>query len=208
MRFVHLVRYLSLVCIFVATPAFAAKKKADAPLGTNPHVVFETTKGRIVIKLFADKAPISARNMVDYAQSGFYNGTIFHRVIPDFMMQGGGFDKALTQKTANAPIKNEADNGLTNKRGTVAMARTSVVDSATSQFFINFKDNQALDHTAQSFGYAVIGEVVDGMDVVESIRNTPTRCPSWTGEPCQDKLPPGLMDVPKEPIVITKAYKK
>lgn len=185
----------------------AGKKRAESAAG-NPQVVFETSRGKIVVRLFADKAPISTRNMLDYVQSKFYDGLIFHRVIPDFMMQGGGFDKALAQKTTKAPIKNEADNGLTNRRGTVAMARTNVVDSATSQFFINFKDNAALDHTPQSFGYAVIGEVVDGMDVVETIRNTPTRCPSWTGEPCQDTLPPGLRDVPKEPIVILKAYKK
>lgn len=208
MSFSRLGCLVALLGLVWTMPAAAATKKKSETQSSNPHVVFETTKGKIVVRLFADKAPISTRNMLDYVHAHFYDGLIFHRVIADFMMQGGGFDKNLAQKPTRAPIKNEADNGLTHKRGTLAMARTNVVDSATSQFFINFKDNAALDHTPQSFGYAVIGEVVDGMDVVEAIRNVPTRCPSATGEACKDNLPPGMRDVPKEPVVILKAYKK
>lgn len=184
------------------------KKDAAAPLG-NTDVVFETTKGKIVIRLFGDKAPISSRNILDYVNAGFYDGTIFHRVIPDFMVQGGGFTKDLEPKKSDrAPIKNEAANGLINKRGTVAMARTNIIDSATSQFFINVKDNTQLDHSSRDFGYAVFGEVVAGMDVVDAIREVPTRCPSWTGQPCTEKLPPGMRDIPVDAVVITKAYKK
>lgn len=205
--------FLVVAILCAADHAHAAKvvHKKKNPLieAKHPKVVLETTKGAIVLRLFADKAPVSVRNFLAYVDSGFYNGLIFHRVIPDFMMQGGGFDQNLIQKqTTQAAIKNEADNGLTNRRGTVAMARTNVVDSATSQFFINFKDNPALDHTPQSFGYAVFGEVVEGMDVVEAVRSVGLRCPSWTGEPCLENLPGGLRDVPKEAIVITKAYKK
>ena len=107
-----------------------------------------------------------------------------------------------------APIQNEATNGLSNKRGTLAMARTNKVDSATAQFFINVKDNKQLDHTDQSFGYAVFGEVISGMDVVDAIRMVPTRCPSWTGQLCTEKIPNNLLDVPKDPVVIIKVTKK
>jgi peptidyl-prolyl cis-trans isomerase A (cyclophilin A) len=202
---------LSLVVGFITlgacTRGDAGQKAAAGPVGS-PTVVFETTKGKIVVKLFGDKAPISTRNLLEYIESGYYNGTIFHRVIPDFMIQGGGFTDKLDQKPTKDPIKNEADNGLSNKRGTLAMARTNVVDSATAQFFINVKDNRQLDHARDNFGYAVIGEVVEGMDVVDAIRNVPTRCPSWTGEACLDKLPTGMRDVPVDPVIITKAYKK
>lgn len=206
-----LLTLVAMMCM--AGPGYAAKvvHKKNNPLieARHPKVALQTSKGTIVLRLFADKAPVSVRNFLTYVESGFYDGLIFHRVIPDFMMQGGGFDQNLVQKqTTQAAIKNEADNGLTNRRGTVAMARTSVVDSATSQFFINFKDNPALDHTPQSFGYAVFGEVIEGMDVVEAVRGVGTRCPSWTGEPCLESLPGGLRDVPKDPIVIIKAYKK
>jgi len=192
--------------LVACTQSDAGQKKAGS-VG-NPEIVLETSKGNITIKLNGEKAPVSTRNFLSYVESGFYNGTIFHRVIPDFMIQGGGFSKELEHKATEAPIKNEADNGLLNKRGTGALARTNEVDSATAQFFINGRDNRALDHTNTNFGYAVIGEVTEGMDVVDAIRNAPTRCPSWTGQPCLEKLPPGMRDVPVEPIVITKAYKK
>lgn len=182
-------------------PAAAAKAAAS---GTK--IIFETNKGKFVVRLFEDKAPISAKNMLDYVQSGYYNGTIFHRVIPDFMIQGGGFGKDMVPKPTKEAIKNEADNGLSNIRGTVAMARTDAVDSATSQFFINVKDNVQLDHQAGNFGYAVIGEVVEGMDVVDAIRRTPTQCPSWTHDPgCDPRATRGMRDVPKDAVVILKA---
>ena len=137
-----------------------------------PTVVIETNRGSIKVDLDSDKAPATVKNFLDYVERGFYDGTIFHRVIPGFMIQGGGFDEGLDQKATQAAIKNEADNGLSNKRGTIAMARTQVVDSATSQFFINLKDNVFLDHRGKmpsTYGYAVFGKVVEGMDVVDAI---------------------------------------
>ena len=135
----------------------------------------ETSEGNIEIELFADKAPISVSNFLAYADSGFYAQTIFHRVIRNFMIQGGGFDASMNQKTTKAPIKNEATNGLKNDRGTLAMARTSVIDSATSQFFINVVNNDFLNNGARDFGYAVFGKVTSGMDVVDKIVAAPTR---------------------------------
>ena len=140
---------------------------------TNPQVRFETSAGDIVIELNAEKAPITTENILGYVNDGFYSGTIFHRVIKDFMVQGGGMDADMKPKETKAQIKNEADNGLKNDRGTVAMARTNVVDSATAQFFINTVDNNFLNFqspTPQGYGYAVFGHVVEGMDVVEAIR--------------------------------------
>lgn len=140
----------------------------------NPRVLLATNLGEIEIELAQDKAPISVQNFLAYVDSGHYNATIFHRVIADFMIQGGGFDGAMRQKSTRAPIKNEADNGLRNERGTVAMARTSARDSATSQFFINQKDNAFLDHGSRDFGYAVFGKVVRGMEVVDRIAQVRT----------------------------------
>ena len=153
--------------------------------------------GSITVELDDEKAPISVKNFLDYAASGHYDGTIFHRVIDGFMIQGGGFTKAMDQKPTKAPIKNEAANGLTNKRGTIAMARTMVVDSATSQFFINLVDNDFLNFrapTPQYYGYAVFGKVTDGMDVVDRIAKVKT---GFAG-PHQN--------VPEEPIVIKKVH--
>lgn len=147
---------------------------ANLMAADKPHVLLETSLGEIEVELEADKAPVSVQNFLSYVDSGFYNGTIFHRVIPGFMIQGGGFDADMQQKTPRAPIKNEADNGLHNVRGTLAMARTQAVDSATSQFFINHKDNAFLDHGSRDFGYAVFGKVVKGMDVVDQIAQVPT----------------------------------
>lgn len=156
-------------------------------------VLMQTNQGNIKLELADEQAPISVQNFLNYVQSGFYNDLIFHRVIPNFMIQGGGFDQQMMQKTTQAPIKNEADNGLKNKRGTIAMARTSAINSATSQFFINSVDNSFLDHTAntvQGMGYAVFGQVIDGMDVVDKISAMQTTSKN------------GFADVPKDPIII------
>ena len=158
-------------------------------------VIIETTKGNITLELDSEKAPETVANFVTYAKSGHYDNTIFHRVIPGFMIQGGGFDTDMKQKDNNPPIKIEADNGLKNLNGTVAMARTNDPNSATSQFFINVKDNGFLDHTSptlQGWGYAVFGKVTDGMDTVSSIEHVKTGNNH------------GHQDVPMEEVVITK----
>jgi peptidyl-prolyl cis-trans isomerase A (cyclophilin A)/peptidyl-prolyl cis-trans isomerase B (cyclophilin B) len=154
----------------------------------------KTNQGTIMLELYPDKAPLSVENFVRYAKEGHYDGTIFHRVIKDFMIQGGGFDAEMKQKTTHDPIKNEADNGLNNEVGTIAMARTSDPHSATSQFFINTKDNTFLNYTAPSgrgWGYTVFGKVTEGMDVVRKIEA------SQTG--AKGRFP---KDVPQETIVI------
>ena len=140
-------------------------------------VTLKTNFGDIQIKLYEKEAPITVKNFLDYVKQGFYRDTIFHRVIPGFMIQGGGFDTAFTQKPAHEPIKNEAANQISNKRGTIAMARTSVVDSATCQFFINLVDNDFLDFrapTPQHYGYCVFGKVVSGMEAVDAIAGAKT----------------------------------
>jgi cyclophilin family peptidyl-prolyl cis-trans isomerase len=162
----------------------------------NPVVVLETTKGTIKARLDEEKAPITVANFLNYLRSGHYDGTIFHRVIPNFMVQGGGMTEDMREKRGGNPIKNEAGNGLKNERGTLAMARTSVVDSATAQFFINVKNNEFLNHqdeTSRGFGYAVFGEVIEGMDVVDKIVAAPTTSKG------------GHNDVPRDPITITSA---
>lgn len=160
---------LTLLCT-LAGPASAA----DA----NPvHVVMETSKGTVEMELDAARAPKTVQNFVEYAKAGFFNGTIFHRVIPGFMAQGGGFTPQMAQKDTRAPIQNEADNGLKNLRGTLAMARTGEPNSATAQFFINLVDNDFLNHTGknpQGWGYAVFGKVTKGMDVVDAMAQVPT----------------------------------
>ena len=156
-------------------------------------VLIKTTLGDITVKLATDKAPLTVANFLAYADAGHYDGTIFHRVIDGFMIQGGGFDKDMRQKPTKAPIKNEAANGLPNKRGTLAMARTPVVDSATAQFFINVKDNAFLNFqapTPQGFGYCVFGEVTAGMDVVDKIKAVRTGVKA------------GMTDVPLETVEI------
>ncbi|NCC52054.1 MAG: peptidyl-prolyl cis-trans isomerase [Spartobacteria bacterium] len=163
-----------------------------------PMVIIKTNKGDITLKLDAEKAPITVENFLQYVDDGHYNGTIFHRVIENFMIQGGGFTSDMQQKPCRAPIKNEAGNGLVNTKGTVAMARTPAVDSATSQFFINVVDNSFLNHRDESprgFGYCVFGEVVDGMDVVDAIRTVPTGQAGPHG------------DVPKETIEIIEVVR-
>ena len=159
-------------------------------------VKLTTSMGPIVIELNKDKAPVSVENFVKYVEAGHYNGTIFHRVIPNFMVQGGGFTSDMKQKPVKATIKNESANGLKNVKYTLAMARTSVRDSATSQFFINVKDNAFLDYSGESpqgWGYAVFGKVVEGTEVVDKIRGVPT---GNTG---------GHQDVPRTAVVIEKA---
>lgn len=163
--------------------------------GGKELVVIETSQGDIQVELDRDNAPLSVQNFLDYAEQGYYDGTIFHRVIRDFMIQGGGLTAELQPKPTRAPIKNEAGNGLKNMRGTIAMARTSMVDSATSQFFINLKDNAFLDHrntTAQGYGYAVFGRVVSGMEVVDRIGGSPTGVRNQ------------FRDVPVETVLIRK----
>jgi len=140
-------------------------------------VKLNTNYGTITLELFADKAPVTVENFLNYVKDGFYDGTIFHRVINGFMIQGGGMEPGMKEKATNAPIKNEADNGLSNERGTIAMARTMEPHSASAQFFINVKDNKFLDHsspTPDGWGYAVFGRVVDGMDVVDRIKEVQT----------------------------------
>jgi peptidyl-prolyl cis-trans isomerase A (cyclophilin A) len=167
-----------IVMVAFSCSAYAADApKAAKKEGKNPIVLLSTNMGNIKLELFEKEAPISMKNFLGYVNSGFYSGTIFHRVIPDFMIQGGGFTKDFVEKPTNASIKNEAGNGLKNERGTLAMARNYMVDSATAQFFINVKDNTFLNHssnTMQGFGYAVFGKVIEGMDVVDKIAAVPT----------------------------------
>jgi len=180
---------LKKLALAAGTVLFAANLMAATPAKA-PHVLLDTTNGQIEIELDPVKAPISTKNFLDYVNSGFYNNTIFHRVIPGFMAQGGGFTQQMQQKETKAPIKNEHKNGLANVRGTLSMARTSVPDSATSQFFINVKDNDFLD---QGDGYAVFGKVVKGMDVVDIIVNSPTTTKQ------------GMQNVPSDPVFIKSA---
>ncbi len=167
---------MQMLCVGLFVVALATASAARAE-DKNPVVVMETSMGTVKIELDKGKAPISVNNFLSYVNDKFYDGTIFHRVIPDFMIQGGGFDKDMNQKPTKPPIKNEAGNGLKNDTGTIAMARTSVVDSATAQFFINVKDNAFLNHrdeTPGGFGYAVFGKVIEGMDAVHKIEHVAT----------------------------------
>ncbi len=162
----------------------------------NPQVVLETSMGTIKVELFKEKAPITVRNFLSYVKDGHYAGLIFHRVIKDFMIQGGGMNENMETKKPKFAIKNEAANGLLNKRGTLAMARTAVVDSATCQFFVNTVDNAFLDHKGKhqdNFGYCVFGQVLEGLDVVDQIRAVKTGSKG------------GHTDVPVEPVFITSA---
>lgn len=190
-------RGISLTCAVLAGVLAVGGATAQAqqdPL-PNPRVVIETTEGDIIVELFRQDARVSVANFLTYVQDGFYTGTLFHRVIRGFMIQGGGYDADLEPKTEGlrGGILNEAANNLRNRRGTVAMARTADPNSARAQFFINTVDNRSLDHrdrTTRGFGYAVFGRVVDGMDVVDSIERTRTHSRN------------GLDDVPRDPIVI------
>lgn len=182
--------------VFLLSCGFALAAE-PAKKGGNPVVLLETSMGNIKVELYPDKAPISVNNFLAYVQEGHYNGLVFHRVIRGFMIQGGGFTADMKEKRpAHPPIKNEAGNGLKNERGTIAMARTGIVDSATAQFFINVVNNDFLNHandSQQGFGYAVIGKVIEGMDVVDKIRGVPTGTVRM------------FSDVPREPVTILKA---
>lgn len=188
---------IRLLFLLLVVPGYSAATEA-------PIVSMQTNLGTIVIELNAEKAPKTVTNFLRYVKDGFYNGTIFHRVIDNFMIQGGGFTQDYQQKPPHAPIRNEANNGLKNVRGTIAMARTSNPHSATAQFFINVKDNNFLNHKYpffQGWGYAVFGKVIQGMDVVDKIKKTRT----GSGGPFQS-------DVPQQAIIIEKVsrltYKK
>ena len=181
--------------IFILVSAMAASG-ADSPEKEKPKVMLKTSMGEIVLELYPESAPKTVENFLDYVRKGFYDGTIFHRVIKGFMVQGGGFDQNMRNKSTGKPIPNEADSGLKNQRGTLAMARTMEPHSATAQFFINTADNDFLDHkekTAQGWGYCVFGKVDSGMEVVEQIENQPTTSKA------------GHRDVPVDAVVIEKA---
>jgi peptidyl-prolyl cis-trans isomerase A (cyclophilin A) len=178
------------VSLFILLPgcSVASEKSKE----TSPVVILTTSLGVIKIELNPEKAPISVENFLGYVDDGFYDGTIFHRVIPNFMVQGGGMAANGAKKTTKAQIKNEADNGLLNERGTIVMARTQAKDSATAQFFINVVDNAFLNHGGRDFGYAVFGKVTEGMDVADKIAAVKT----------------GRGDVPVEPILIESAKRE
>jgi peptidyl-prolyl cis-trans isomerase B (cyclophilin B) len=184
---------LFLMLSFTSTYSFSTENKMSE---TQTKVKFQTTLGDFIIELNAEKAPITVKNFITYVEEGFFDGTIFHRIIPGFMAQGGGFDTSFTQKETHGMIKNEADNGLKNDRGTLAMARTPAPDSATAQFFINYKDNDFLNYSAPTqsgWGYAVFAKVVEGMDVVDEMANQATGNKN------------GHQDVPTADIIIEKA---
>ncbi len=184
---------LQIAGIFLLTHTSLSQAATEAP-----RVALHTSEGDIVLELNPDKAPQTVANFLRYVDSGFYNGLIFHRVIRDFMIQGGGFTEQMSKKPTDAPIQNEADNGLKNLIGTVAMARTNAPHSATAQFFINTKNNDFLNHSgknAQGWGYAVFGKVVSGLDVMNRINSAATTTRS------------GYRDVPQKPVVIQSAEK-
>jgi peptidyl-prolyl cis-trans isomerase B (cyclophilin B) len=187
MNIKHLFQIFSVILFLITGSAAAAD---------NPKVKMETSKGAMVIELYPDKAPITVKNFLQYVNDGAYDGTIFHRVIRDFMNQGGGFDQNYKKLATRDPIQNEADNGLKNEKYTVAMARTNAPHSATNQFFINTKDNEFLDHTGKSmrgWGYTVFGKVIEGQNVADII----SRAATGPGGPFSK-------DVPRTPIVIEK----
>lgn len=183
-------RVLMVVLFAFSFFAFFGLSNAE---GANPKVLLKTSQGDITLELYPDKAPVTVKNFLAYVDAKFYDGLIFHRVIKGFMIQGGGLTADYSSRTARPPIKNEAGNGLKNDRGTIAMARSGEVDSATCQFFINHANNDFLNHkddTPEGFGYCVFGKVVAGMDVVDAIATTPTMTVH------------GMKDVPREPITI------
>jgi cyclophilin family peptidyl-prolyl cis-trans isomerase len=189
LRFIAL---LSLITVALAAPAMG---QSSTPL-PNPQVVISTNYGQIVLRLFRDKAPVTVENFLTYVEDGHYDGTIFHRVIPNFMIQGGGMTVDMTEKPTRDPIVNESSNRLHNVRGTVAMARTSDPDSATAQFFINQRTNLRLDWSPGGEGYTVFGEVIDGMSVVDFISSSPVQ-----------QIGPHA-NVPIDPVIITKIERK
>jgi len=189
----RIVWLLTFVATLAASAAYGAAVVGNVADGDKPLVVMETSLGAIKIQLDSQSAPLSVKNFLDYVKSGFYDGTVFHRVVKNFVIQGGGFTVDLQPKLAGAPIKNEAGNGLRNRRGTIAVGRPFEVDTATSQFFINISDNSLLNHkddSIQGFGYAVFGRVIEGMKVVDAIA---------AAETGKQK---GMRNVPKTPVII------
>ncbi len=194
-------KWTSLVAMLVmlAMARVAVSEEGTETKMANPVVVMETSEGTIKIELWPDKAPATVENFLKYVDDKFYDGTIFHRVIPTFMIQGGGFTADMKQKPTRPPIKNEAKADVKNARGTIAMARTGIVDSATAQFFINVVDNDFLNHrdeTPRGFGYAVFGKVIEGMEVVDKIRKVETGSSS------------GMADVPIKPVTIVSVKRQ
>lgn len=177
------------ICLAIVLAPLATAQETPLP---NPQVVIKTSEGDITLRLFRDKAPLTVDNFLAYVDAGFYNGTVFHRVIPNFMIQGGGFLPDMTEKATSDPVANESKNRLHNTRGTVAMARTSDPDSATAQFFINQRNNLQLDWAPNQDGYTVFGEVILGMNIVDFIATAPT------GKVAM------FSDVPLQPIVINE----
>ncbi|EAQ96773.2 peptidylprolyl isomerase [Congregibacter litoralis] len=192
-RFFH--RALAGMFLSVVAAATLAQSSSETPL-PNPQVVITTNVGTITVRLFRDKAPLTVENFLSYVEDGFYDGTIFHRVIPNFMIQGGGLTPDMVEKPVGDPVVNESKNRLHNVRGTLAMARTSDPDSATAQFFINQRTNLRLDWQPGAPGYTVFGEVVDGMTTVDYISTSPVQAIGPHG------------NVPIEPIIITKIERK
>lgn len=179
---------LFLLSFLIVTPPAGAQQK--------PEVSFVTNLGSFTIELYPDKAPITVKNFLAYVEDGFFDNTVFHRVIPGFVIQGGGFDPKMDRRAVRPPIKNEADNGLKNKRGTLSMARTGNINSATSQFFVNLKDNSSLDNGSRGFGYAVFAKVIEGMEVIDKIAAVPTGNHGRYG------------NVPKKSVVVQSARRK
>ena len=191
-------------CSLIILALFVSGCGDESPSGTGgdgiiryPVVVMETSLGDIVFMLYRDRAPTTVRNFLEYVENGFYDGLIFHRVIPRFLIQGGGYDEDFISRPTRNPIPNEADNGLSNLRGTISMCRTIDIDSATSQFFINMVDNTVLDHIDDTlFGYCVFGRVIEGMSVVDAICEVET---TTIGD---------YHDVPVEPVFINHAFRR
>lgn len=183
--------FITLLTIFSGCDGGSdTKTVTEQKQGENTLVNISTNYGDIEVQLFDNEAPVTVENFLSYVKEDFYSGTVFHRVISGFMIQGGGFTTEMNQKETKEPIKNEAGNGLKNERGTLAMARTSDVNSATSQFFINLTDNEFLDHGVRDYGYAVFGKVTGGMDVVDKIASVETRTSGY------------MQNIPAEPVII------
>ena len=196
--FNHICALIGLTLVLLAAPMASVGAEQGVE---NPKVIMKTTDGDIVIELYAEKSPVTVANFLEYVDAGYYDGTVFHRVISNFMIQGGGFTTEMKEKPTRDPIVNESSNKLHNTRGTLAMARTSDPNSATAQFFINQRSNLRLDWTPGNEGYAVFGEVIEGMQVVDIIALTETSAASVT----TSRGPAVFQDVPVKPVVVISA---